>query len=118
MPVLVWYPDGVRLSPQVASTWNACNDKDLRALTLRLSKPHVYSYYGYGLRNRSISAIADSVLKRFALIYTQHTCARLTAHYQDSLDPTKLWPVVLDSEGNPLVAELVSAGMADEAHRR
>jgi hypothetical protein len=112
LPVLMWYPEGVRLQPQVASKWSSTSQQDLRDFTLRLSRPGVYSYYGYGLRPRQVSVIADAILKRFAIIYPQHAAAPnslITPNIRKGLDPTRLWPVILDSEGIPIVSELIVA---------
>lgn len=118
VPVLMWYPEGVRLQPEVASTWSATSPDDLRAFTLRLSRPGVFSYYGYGLRDQGVSVIADAIVKRFTMIYPSHRSAAshsATRCVREGLDPTRLWPVVIDSEGTPLIPELMLAATAGAA---
>lgn len=110
VPIFFWYPEGIRLTPKPTSTWSTTSKEMLRAITLKLSSLGVFSYYGYGLRERRIEIIVDALMKRMNRIYPNHKASASQAalgRVQSALEATRLWPVLLDSNGSLLVPELV-----------
>jgi tetratricopeptide (TPR) repeat protein len=113
IPVVVWYPDGLRLCPLAAATWTNTTSNRLRELTMRFFGPGIYSYFGYGLRERNINVIADAIIKRFALMFPNDKHARSLLsmpNVQKALDGTRMPPVFVDQTGKPLVPETFGIG--------
>jgi tetratricopeptide (TPR) repeat protein len=109
-PFLIWYPEGVRIKPtEVARRSNSSPDHLMKFFS-NLLRPGVFAYYGYGLRKPDVSAIATAIKDRFTSLVVGHP---ISIQYQemgvrcDVLYPTRLWPVFVDDDGQPIFPGMV-----------
>ena len=61
VPILMWYPEGVRLQPEVISTWSSTNEEDLHSLSQRLTRLPYLAHRWIARPMTSNSAISSGV---------------------------------------------------------
>jgi tetratricopeptide (TPR) repeat protein len=109
-PLLVWYPQGVRIQPMEVARRSDSGREHLVTFTEKLLRPGVYAYYGYGLRKPDVKEIAAAIQKRFAALVSGHPVFPLAQKASPSdnvLCPTRLWPVFVDVDGHPIFPKWV-----------
>jgi tetratricopeptide (TPR) repeat protein len=110
VPVLTWYPRGVRLHPSAAAVRSDTSEEHLRTMLGRLFRPGVHAFYGSGLRGDPGREIARAVAARFARLSPGHPAVPALQEAGDlegALCPTRLWPVLVDADGQPLFPGLL-----------
>lgn len=95
IPLLIWFPEGVRLCPTASSTKTDLSEIHLLNFESKIFRPGVYSLFGYGLQEENIEVISKSIIswinKINNLKQQQYTLTNETL-----LIPTRLKPIFVD----------------------
>lgn len=102
IPILIWFPEGVRLYPSAASTISDLSNIHLLNYIQMIFRPGVYSLFGYGLRENDINIISMSILNWLSKL-SDPQLSNKTIKHEEILTPTRLLPVFIDQHGNNLL---------------
>lgn len=106
IPLLIWFPEGVRLRPVTASTKSNLSEIHLLNFMKNTFRPGVYSLFGYGMREPEIKIVSQSIRAWFQRINANLTNKNSLTD-ETLLTPTRLLPVLVDDKNNLLFRELI-----------